>query len=105
MSDNPLQNPIFFDTSPPLFGWYFMKLIDGEKDIEMRTQQHGIEEGDKVRFMNGYNPKNGAVVRKVEKIERVNPEDLTDEQINRLGLENKNRRKTTQTVRIYFYST
>lgn len=78
-----------YDTSLPLYSWYFYKLKEKEKDIEMRNNQRGVTEGDIIRFMNGYNPNNGAIYRKVSKIVEKNTDEITDREIQRLALDNR----------------
>lgn len=78
-----------FDTSLPMNSWYYHKLKNGEKTIEMRNERHGIEAGDKVRFMHGYDPENGHVIKEVKSVESKATDFVTDEEIEKLGLENR----------------
>ncbi len=57
-----------FETSIPLKKKFFT-LIDAEmKTTHIDKKDYGLEEGDIIRFMKGYNPDNGVVFREVGKV-------------------------------------
>ncbi len=62
-----------FDTSIALKKKWFEKVKSFEKIVHIDKSLHGLKayHGDQyARFMNGYNPENGSVIRRVKFIEK-----------------------------------
>lgn len=55
-----------FDTSIALKSKWFEKIKNEDKTVHIDKKDYNVEEGGIVRFMKGYNPDNGSVLRKVK---------------------------------------
>jgi len=54
-----------FDTSIALKFKWFKKIERGEKTVHIEDNNYNVEEGEIIRFMNGYDPENGSVLREL----------------------------------------
>lgn len=79
------------DTSVALEKPYYKAIKNGEKTIHIDKELHGLEEGEDgerlVRWMNGYNYKNGYVITTVPEIISVPLEQLTDGELEKANVD------------------
>lgn len=60
-----------FRTSIPLKKEYFELIKSGEKNLHIDKDDYSmLWEGDLIRFMKGYDPENGSIIKEISKVER-----------------------------------
>lgn len=68
-----------FATSLALTSKFFELIRSGRKTVEIRKRIGGLKAGEVIRLMRGYNPKYGSLLKRVRKIERAHPSEVSDE--------------------------
>lgn len=75
-----------FDTSIPLKLEFFEMMKNEDKWIHIDKKKYDVEPGGLIRFMKGYNPKNGVVLRRVLYIRNIIPVRLTVDELQRANV-------------------
>ncbi len=74
------------DTSIPLKSKFFEMMKNEKKWIHIDKKRYDVEPGGLIRFMKGYNPENGTVLRRVFHITKKLPVYLTVDDLQRANV-------------------
>ena len=72
-----------FDKSIAVLKKYFKPIKNGEKTNHIESTDYSLKQGDIARFTNGYNYKNGSVLKEITNVRKVKAKNVKKRDLER----------------------